>query len=119
MVAVAKVISMWESELNTARFARGIGVLTGTSTADVARGAGSSNDPFAPEYRTIHRRRRFALIPCVSAVRATDTPGCLQSSANARLPETLYVRRPFTPCRTTKPSTTSTLFSDMVSTKNN
>src|SRR5665213_363183 len=108
---------MYESEIGAVRVVLGIGVVTGSNVAAVPMDdASPAVAALASEYCSIHRRSRFALTPCVSAVRATDTPGRLHSSANARLAGTLYERRPFSPCLMTRPATTSALFSDMVST---
>jgi len=68
-------------------------------------------------YFVIHRRSRFALMPCAKAVLATDTPGRWHISTSACFADLLYVRRPLAGARTTSPSTSSTLFSVMVSTK--
>jgi hypothetical protein len=94
-----------------------MGLVTGSSVAAAALDeASDAIGAVASEYRTIDLRTRFAFTPCVSAVRATDTPGRLHSAASARLAVTLYERRPFFLCLVTKPATTSALFSDMVST---
>jgi len=108
-----KLISMHESEDGTRTVAVG-GLLTGTSDALGLR----SLADFAPgAYCTIHRRSRFALMPCASAVLATDTPGRRHICTSARFAATLYVRRPPGGARTTRPSTISMLFSVIVSTR--
>jgi hypothetical protein len=107
-----KLISMHESDDDTRKVAAG-GLLTGTSDAPELP---SLADLEPGPNSTIHRRNRFALIPCASAVLATDTPGRRHICTSARLATALYVRRPPGGARTTSPSTISTLFSVMVST---
>src|SRR5580698_9411627 len=109
IVVPMKMISM-QSEDEAARNVADDPVLTGTS--DTLVPASLAGLPPGP-YSTIHRRSRLALIPLASAVLATETPGRIQLWTNARLPATLYVRRPPGGARTTRPSTTSTLFSAM------
>jgi hypothetical protein len=108
---------MHESELIAGRVELGIDLVTGSSAAAGVLGTASCVPlGLTSAYCITHRRSRLALTPCRSAIRATETPGRLHSSAKARLAATLYVRRPFDPCFVTSPATTSTLFSDMVST---
>jgi hypothetical protein len=117
MVAAVSVISMYDSEKLGVRGMAGIGVVTGSKVAGgvLARASPTKHARGLP-YLITHRRRRFALTPCKSAIRATDTPGSVHRRANARLPALLNVRRPFAPGLVIRPFTSSSASSDMVST---
>src|SRR5580692_2210100 len=108
-----KLISMNESGASDAQLRCPDGEALTGSSAGVEVGL----IPISGEYWTLHRRNRLALLPCVRAMAATETPGCRHSRTNVRFASALYVRRPpFGEARTTRPSTVSATRSDMVST---
>jgi hypothetical protein len=117
MVAADSVISMYDSEKVGVRGTLGIRVVTGSKVAAglLAEAAPIKAARGLPYFIT-QRRKRFALTPCSSAIRATDTPGPVHRCANARFADLLNVRRPFAPALVTSPFTSSSLSSDMVST---
>src|SRR6202034_924825 len=116
IVAPMKVISINASEFTGGRAGAGRVVFTGSSAAALLSRALSPATVCVVEYCTIQRRSRFALIPWASAIPDTETPGRSHSCTKARLAATLYVRRPLVAGLRIRPSTSSALFSGMVST---
>ncbi len=62
-------------------------------------------------YWLIHLRSRLALMPCSSAIRATEIPGCRQASTSSRLASGSYRQRPLLRCPTTSDRDKRLLFS--------
>src|ERR1700686_93632 len=116
IVAPMKLISMNASAFTEGRAEAGRVVFTGSSAAPLVSRVLSPEPDGVAEYCTIQRRSRFALIPCASAIPATEMPGRLHSCTKARFAARLYVRHPLVAGLRIRPSTSSVLFSGMVST---